>query len=279
MKIVFFTREGFEKNELFLYMYARVRSQFPDCCIVSVNLRAECRSVRNSLRKHCNKIRRLGWRQAAEVLSSYPLQLYFAERANRERTRLLRNLPRPAVELEQPVTIVHSVNGADAVDAIRRLRPDVIIQAGAGILKPQIFRLASIACLNMHHGIAPLIRGMNSIYWGLWERRPEWVGSTIHEIDAGIDTGNVLAYAPVAERRPGEGFARLFVRATELGIDRLLEVLARLQAGERWSVPPLSGASVYRSTISGWKLAALAWRLRGEREFLSGQGSHQTARS
>ncbi|MBV8232444.1 MAG: hypothetical protein JO329_20880 [Planctomycetaceae bacterium] len=45
-----------------------------------------------------------------------------------------------------------------------------------------------IGTLNLHHGIAPSIRGMNSIYWALWEGRPEWIGSTVHFIDKGIDT-------------------------------------------------------------------------------------------
>ena len=277
MRIIFFTRKGFETNELFLYMYARVAAQFPDCCIVAVHPPAE-RSMGKLIRRHWNKMRRLGFWTTLEILSSYPLQRYFGERDSRERARLLRALPRPGAATDpKPVTVVTTVNGADAVEAIRRLSPDIILQAGAGILKAPLFQLPSIACLNLHHGIAPLIRGMNSIYWGLWERRPEWIGSTVHEIDAGIDTGKVLAYAPVKNVQPGDGFAQLFVRATEQGVDRLLDVLSRLQNGERWSVAAEPGESAYRSTISGWQMAALAWRIRGERQLVT--ASQQAARS
>src|SRR5437762_1370326 len=153
----------------------------------------------------------------------------------------------------QRVQCVHTVNGADAARTLRALQPDVIIQAGAGILRQHIFTLARLATLNLHHGIAPLIRGMCSIYWALWEDRPEWLGATVHRIDAGIDTGQALAYASVTPQTPGEGYPSLFVRATQGGVARLVEVLTRLEAGEQWCLTPPAPGSAYRSTISGWK--------------------------
>jgi methionyl-tRNA formyltransferase len=278
MKIVFFTRKGFESNELFLYMYARVAGRFADCSIVAVHPPAQRRSLASRLKRYWKKAHQLGLRETLEIASSYPLQIYYSRRDQRERDILLRHLPRPAVPVSS-ATVVSTVNGSDAVAALRSLNPDILIQAGAGILRPQIFGLSRIASLNLHHGIAPLIRGMNSIYWGLWENRPEWIGSTVHEIDQDIDTGNVLAYAPVQQRQPDEGFPALFVRATEQGVDRLLEVLSRLERGERWKTPPLAGESAFRSTISGWKLTALAWRLRSRRNLCAREARGQAARS
>jgi hypothetical protein len=274
--IVFFTRKGFDSNELFLYTYARVAGRFPDCTIVAVHPPAQRRGLASRLKRYWKKVHQLGLRETLEIVSSYPLQIYYSRRHQRERDILLRRLPRPAV-LVGAATVVATVNGADAVTAIRSLNPDILIQAGAGILRPQIFGLSRIASLNLHHGIAPLIRGMNSIYWGLWENRPEWIGSTVHEIDQGIDTGKVLAYAPVQQRQTDEGFPSLFVRATEQGVDRLLEVLSRLESGERWRTPPLPGPSAFRSTISGWKLAALALRLRYRRSLCGREAPGQAA--
>jgi len=276
MTIVFFTRNGFDSNELFLYMYARVAGRFPGCAVVAVHPPAQRRSLASRLKRYWKKVHQLGLLQTLEIVSSYPLQIYYSRRDQRERDLLLRRLPRPAMPVGS-ATVVNTVNGADAVTAIRSLNPDILIQAGAGILRPQVFSLSRIASLNVHHGIAPLIRGMNSIYWGLWENRPEWIGSTVHEIDQGIDTGNVLAYAPVQQRQTDEGFPSLFVRATEQGVDRLLEVLSRLESGERWRTPPPTGPSAFRSTISGWKLAALALRLRYRRSLCGREAPGQAA--
>jgi folate-dependent phosphoribosylglycinamide formyltransferase PurN len=265
VNIVLFTKAGFESDQLFLYMYARIAARFPQCAIVAVHPAAGKRKLAGRMGRFGKKLRRLGWSNMAEIVTSYPLQVILSNRQRRETNELLRCLPRPALAIDgNSVSIATTVNGPDAVEAIRRLNPDVLMQAGVGILRPQIFTIPRIACLNLHHGMAPLIRGMSSISWGLWERRPEWIGSTVHEIDEDIDTGNVLAYAPVQQREAGEGCASLLVRATEKGVDQLLNVLARLQKGERWKVPPLTGPSVYRSTMSGWKLAALTWRLNSE---------------
>lgn len=62
---------------------------------------------------------------------------------------------------------------------------------------------------------------------------------SMHRIDEGIDTGAVLAYAPVAPLFLGEDYPALFVRTTQQGVDRLIETLTRLAAGEQWVVPTL----------------------------------------
>ena len=47
----------------------------------------------------------------------------------------------------------------------------------------------------MHAGITPRYRGVHGGYWALAEQHPEWVGTTVHLVDAGIDTGGILAQA------------------------------------------------------------------------------------
>ena len=43
---------------------------------------------------------------------------------------------------------------------------------------------------NIHPGYLPYGRGMYPIFWALWEQTP--AGATLHEIDAGIDTGPIV---------------------------------------------------------------------------------------
>jgi methionyl-tRNA formyltransferase len=147
------------------------------------------------------------------------------------------------------------------VEAISRLEPDVVIQHAVGILRRQVFEIASIGTLNLHPGIAPLLKGLDPIRWALWERRPEWLGATVHYIDEGIDTGPVLAYAPVEPRYPGEGVEPLYVRVIEQGVEHLLDALCRLARGERWTIHPPEGERVYRTMFSGWRLLLLEIRL------------------
>ncbi len=265
MRVVFYTRGAFESNELFLYMYARVASRYPDTHVVAVTPKR--RKKRGAiLSRYWKRVRRLGFADAVDIISSYPIRKFFRRRDKGQILVGLRALPRPNC-LPDPAAAVRvpNINGPTSVKMMGELEPDVIIQSGAGILKPQIFTLARLATLNLHHGIAPLIRGMSSILWGQYERRPEWIGSTVHVIDEGIDTGAVLAYAKVEPERAGERFPSLYVRASEDGVAHLLETLERLEAGETWSVPTPPGEKGYRSTLSGWKQLALEIRLTRER--------------
>ncbi len=266
MRVVFYTRGAFERNELFLYMYAQVASRYPDTHVVAVTPKRKKKKRGTKLSRYWKKARRLGLVDAVDIISSYPIRQFFARRDSARVLAGLRALPRPDLRPDTAAAVrVPNINGPTSVKAMSELEPDVIIQSGAGILKPQIFTLARLATLNLHHGIAPLIKGMSSILWGQYERKPDWVGSTVHVIDEGIDTGAVLAYARVEPECPGERFPSLYVRASEGGVARLVEALERLEAGETWSVPTPPGESVYRSTLSGWKQLALEIRLARER--------------
>lgn len=259
MRIVLFTRRGWEGDPLFLYLGSHVAARYRDVSIVQV-----APAGRAPLRRWRRKLRLLGLRESALLLTGLPLQRLILRRDRAEVHRRLALLPRPRTALDAlPVHTVSSVNGPETVALLASLEPDVLMQAGAGILRRQVFSVPRRATLNLHHGIAPLIRGVSSLYWARYERRDDWAGATVHRIDDGIDTGAPLGYAPVA---PGEGESvpSLFARVTEAGVETLLEVLARLERGEEWQLQPPPGASAYRSSIDGWRLLALELGRRGK---------------
>ncbi len=269
MRIVFLTEEEFDSSEIFRHTFANVAAVFPDVHVVAVRS-SQAEKKRWSLPWLQEKVRRwVLWRarrfgvvHALEVTTSSPLRRLIAQRLWREVFEGVRALSRPPVKLEPEKAIyVGTVNGQETVEAISSLEPDVVIHSTGAILQRQIFEIARIGTLNLHPGIAPLIRGQNPICWALWEREPGWLGATVHYVDEGIDTGSVLAYAPVKPRCPGERFPSLRVRTTEVGTERLVEALCRLARGERWTIHPPQGEGVYRTVFSGWRLLLLEIRL------------------
>lgn len=267
MQIVFFTNSNFRSDPLRYYILSHVAANFPNTHIVAVRSSGKLSWAKRAKRLQ-RKLSLLGWLGFLEVLAFLPLQRIFSKYDSCEIDRRIRTLPQPVFKLDTLSCYeINSVNGHDAVSQISALSPDVIIQAGAGILRPQVFNLAKIATINLHHGIAPLIKGMSSINWALWENRPEWIGCTVHVIDSGIDTGKVLAYAPIAPAYCGEQFPSIFVSATISGVEKLIETLRRLERGEKWSITPLLNEQNYRSTFSGLKHLVLElkllWRRRG----------------
>ena len=260
MRVVLFTSASALDTELFRYLSAHVLHRFPDTRVVAVDAQA---AESPTFSRWLRKIQRLGLADTLLILSSWPLQRWLGNRDAQEIDRLLAALPRPAHSVDRAsVAMVTSVNGADTRAALDSLKPDVIIQAGAGLLKPNIFQLAARGTLNLHHGIAPLIRGMHSVYWAVWERKPEWLGATVHKIDEGIDTGPPLAYCPLAGQEQTKSVPELFALGTEAGVAAMVKCLERLERAEVWSEPVPDGPREYRSTFSGWQMLGLKLRRR-----------------
>ena len=71
----------------------------------------------------------------------------------------------------------------------------MVVVHGTRIIPARVLESLGCPVVNMHAGITPRYRGVHGGYWALAERHPEWVGTTVHLVDPGIDTGGILAQA------------------------------------------------------------------------------------
>ena len=74
-------------------------------------------------------------------------------------------------------------------------RPDVVLVFGTGILREPLLSAFDGRIINIHLGLSPYYRGAGTNFWPLVNREPEYVGATIHYLDAGIDTGPIISHA------------------------------------------------------------------------------------
>jgi methionyl-tRNA formyltransferase len=95
------------------------------------------------------------------------------------------------------IIVTDDVADPGCVAAIRRAAPSLILSEGAGLLRQSFLDLFPIGVVNMH-GAGPLpgYRGLGALEFGLIERQPATMN--LHLIDAGIDTGPVLAQRALA---------------------------------------------------------------------------------
>ncbi len=93
--------------------------------------------------------------------------------------------------------VIHTgpLDGESAVEAVKELRPDLAIHAGAGILRNNLLQVPRLGTINAHMGLLPYYRGMNVAEWACFQG--DQVGCTVHLIDAGIDTGGTLCVQEV----------------------------------------------------------------------------------
>ena len=62
----------------------------------------------------------------------------------------------------------------------------------ASIIPDDLLGSVKTPFINIHGGITPQYRGIYGAYWALREKNDHLVGVTIHKVDPGIDTGDIL---------------------------------------------------------------------------------------
>lgn len=139
------------------------------------------------------RARRVGWLTAGgQVLFVTLLQPVLRRLGARRRDSIL-GAASVDTTRRAPSHRVPSVNDDETVALLRSLRADAVVVHGTRIIAARVLASAGCPVLNMHAGITPRYRGVHGGYWALAEHHPEWVGTTVHLVDPGIDTGGILA--------------------------------------------------------------------------------------
>ena len=130
------------------------------------------------------------------------------------------------IEVFQPPTLRH----APDIERVREARPDVIVVAAYGLLlPPALLEAGRYGALNIHASLLPRWRGAAPIQRALLAGDPQ-TGISIMQMDAGLDTGPVLAQAstPIAD---DDDAGTLNERLAESGAALMVQVLADLATG------------------------------------------------
>ena len=131
-------------------------------------------------------------------------------------------------------------------------KPDVIAVFGTSLIRGPLLAKGRLGIFNLHGGLSPRYRGADCTFWALYNGEPDQVGCTLHMIDAGIDTGNLIAHI-CPEVREGDDELTLFWRAVRDSADVYVELLDRLARGERLGQPQSDKGRLYQVKQRGWR--------------------------
>jgi phosphoribosylglycinamide formyltransferase 1 len=141
------------------------------------------------------RARRVGWLSAVgQVLFVAALNPVLRYQGARRRADITRAASLDTTH-RAPDHSVPSVNDEETRALLVSLRPTAVVVQGTRIIGSRLLDSVDCPLINMHAGITPRYRGVHGGYWALAEQHPEWVGTTVHLVDPGIDTGGVLAQA------------------------------------------------------------------------------------
>jgi methionyl-tRNA formyltransferase len=109
---------------------------------------------------------------------------------------------------DYPEDILHQVesaNSQEVIDRLKEINPDVVVVNGTRIISKKVLQAVDIPFINTHTGITPRYRGVHGGYWALVQRDAEHCGVTVHLVDPGIDTGDIL-YQKVIKPEANDNF-------------------------------------------------------------------------
>jgi methionyl-tRNA formyltransferase len=119
---------------------------------------------------------------------------------------------------------------AAARAALEKIAPDVMVVAAYGLILPQwTLDLPRLGCLNIHASLLPRWRGAAPIQRAI-EAGDARTGVTIMQMDAGLDTGDMLLER-VVPIGAGQNAAQLHDELAQAGGQAIVEALNLLQQG------------------------------------------------
>lgn len=146
---------------------------------------------------------------------------------------------------------VRSVNDPETVELLQAIRPRVVVLSGTRIVAARVLEAVDGVVLNLHAGITPAYRGVHGGYWALADGRPDLCGATVHVVDAGVDTGSI-----VAQRRihpgPGDSFATYPFLQLAAGLPALEDAVRAVVDDRRLPTVEGAGPSALRTHPTAW---------------------------
>jgi hypothetical protein len=166
------------------------------------------------------------------------------------------------VRLSNRIHPVGDLHAESTLERVRLLQPDLGLIYGGPILKPCLFQIPRLGTIGIHHGKMPAYRGKKTTFWAMYNG-DETAGVTIQQVNAGIDTGQIIRRGEVRIQRRSVG--KVTRELEELGFSLYVQAILDLKRGVARFIPA-SGVKgklykdpTLRDFVSFW-WRQLAWR-------------------
>ncbi len=172
---------------------------------------------------------------------------------------------RRAVELGLDVHQPEGFKSAEVLELLRSLSLDALVVVAYGsILPPAALEVPRLGCINIHASLLPRWRGAAPIQRALLAGDMK-TGITIMRMEAGLDTGPMLALRPL-DIGARDTTQILHDQLAALGAELILETLEGLQRGSIREVPQPTAGVTYAEKIRKAE-AQIDWSEDADRVF------------
>ncbi|HGJ5876894.1 MAG TPA: methionyl-tRNA formyltransferase [Arsenophonus sp.] len=160
-----------------------------------------------------------------------------------------------------PYLFMESSDNDNVISWLKNKRPDVVVVFSMSrLLKECFLAIPRYGVINLHPSLLPAYRGPNPDFWQYYnmEMNP---GVTVHYLDKGEDTGDIIFQASKQISLGIKSPARLDMLINELGIPLVLKALTAIQAGNapRIKQPKTSPTSRARNLLPEEHKTIIDW--------------------
>ena len=173
----------------------------------------------------------------------------------------------PPLSPRTPVHVTSSPNTVEAAAFIRRCGPDVMLARCKSLLKREVFGLPVRGTFVLHPGVCPEYRNAHGCFWALANDDLQKVGTTLLQIDDGVDTGPVYGYFGYAYDEVAESPFIIQGRVVLENLDGIRQALIHVAGGRATRLdvsdrPSAVWGQPWLTKYFHWKFRA--WRRRRE---------------
>lgn len=169
--------------------------------------------------------------------------------AARSKTPVASPVKRAAQERGLPVFQPNSLRRAEAQGTLKRLAPDLLVLTAYGLILPQAaLDIPRYGGLNVHPSLLPRYRGPAPIVGALLADDAE-TGVSIMRMDAGMDTGPILAQTRLAITDEDSTLS-LTEKLAHLGAELLVDTIEPWIEGRITPQPQDEGLATYTRMLS-----------------------------
>ncbi len=119
------------------------------------------------------------------------------------------------------------INSPELREFLKSIKPDIIAVLGSSVIRQEMISLPAVAMINIHSGLSPYYRGTWSYGWPVVNREPEYIGATVHHVNAGIDTGDIIYQTrPLLEK--DDDLNSIFLKVIAEGIELMVKAIEEI---------------------------------------------------
>jgi phosphoribosylglycinamide formyltransferase 1 len=119
-----------------------------------------------------------------------------------------------------------AINAPETVELVKKLNPRVIAIHSTGLIKEPLIEAFPRRLINLHAGLSPYYRGSGTNVWPFFNKELEYVGMTIHYIDIGIDSGDIILQGR-PEFEAGDDTHSVGCKNVKVGAELMRKTVAR----------------------------------------------------